>query len=132
MFNKAVALGKPCVINLSLGGHAGPHDGTSNYEQALSGLTGPGKIIVAAAGNEGAAYVHTSWAASGTNYQTAPEVLWELQTGATFSAVDMWYPSTGNMSVGIGVYTVNQQGQLVALANTTPQALGQRIQNQEV
>ena len=131
MFNKATALGKPCVINLSLGGHSGPHDGTGNYEQALSSLTGPGRIVVAAAGNEGAAYVHTSWAASGTSVQTAPEVLWEVETGANLSAVEMWYPPTGSMSVGIGVYTI-QNSQLVPLANTTPQAIGQRLQNQEV
>jgi len=53
IFKKAQALGKPAVINLSLGGHNNPHDGSSLYEQTLSNLTGPGRIIVASAGNEG-------------------------------------------------------------------------------
>ena len=48
IFQQAQALGKPAVVNLSLGGTSSrPLDGTTNYEQAISNLTGPGKIIVA-------------------------------------------------------------------------------------
>lgn len=42
----------PCVVNLSLGGHYGPHDGTTQEEKLYETLTGPGKILVVAAGNE--------------------------------------------------------------------------------
>ncbi|HHE47470.1 MAG TPA: hypothetical protein ENL11_00745, partial [Candidatus Acetothermia bacterium] len=35
VFNRAKELRLPCVVNLSLGGHAGPHDGTSLFEQAI-------------------------------------------------------------------------------------------------
>jgi minor extracellular serine protease Vpr len=131
MFDKATTLNKPCVVNLSLGGHFGPHDGSSLYEQALSSLVKPGRIIVAAAGNEGANYIHASFAAAGTNYATAPEVLWEMPQGTTASVVDMWYPAANTLSVGIGVYTVNNN-QLVSLTSTTPVAAGQSIQNQQV
>ena len=44
----------PAVVNLSLGGDAGAHDGTSELEQTLSSLVGPdihGNAIVVAAGN---------------------------------------------------------------------------------
>ena len=50
---KAAALGKPLVVNLSLGSYFGARDGTSNFEQGLSNLSGPGVILVGAAGNEG-------------------------------------------------------------------------------
>jgi subtilisin family serine protease len=61
MMEKAAILGKPIVVNLSLGGNYGPLDGTSLYERFLTQLTGTGKIIVAAAGNEGFDYLHTGY-----------------------------------------------------------------------
>lgn len=52
--------GKPAVVNLSLGSHEGPHDGSSLASKCLDGLTGPGRIIVAAAGNEAAGATHAA------------------------------------------------------------------------
>lgn len=53
IFSYAESVNKPAVINISLGYHTGPHDGTSITDQFIDKLTGPGKIIVGAAGNEG-------------------------------------------------------------------------------
>lgn len=55
---KAAQLAKPWVANLSLGNRWGPKDGTSNFEQAVFGVTnqtdlGKGRIIVNSAGNDG-------------------------------------------------------------------------------
>lgn len=58
IFAKAAALGMPAVVNLSLGTHEGPHDGTLPLDEMLEAMTGPGRIIVAAAGNEGADRIH--------------------------------------------------------------------------
>jgi subtilisin family serine protease len=52
VFQKAQALGRPAVVNLSLGSHYGPHDGTDDFDTAMDALVGPGRIVVAAAGNE--------------------------------------------------------------------------------
>ena len=54
VFSVAEARGEPAVVNLSVGSHVGPHDGSSLAVECLNGLAGPGRIIVAAAGNEGA------------------------------------------------------------------------------
>lgn len=53
VFTQARAQNKPAVCNLSLGGHAGPHDGTSAFDRAIANLVQPGYLVVAAAGNEG-------------------------------------------------------------------------------
>lgn len=49
---------RPAVVNLSLGGHIGPHDGTSALENVISKECGPGRIIVVAAGNEAQDRIH--------------------------------------------------------------------------
>lgn len=58
IFDKADEMGKPCVVNISIGMHTGPHDGTSLTDQALEALVGPGRIIVGAVGNEGTVPMH--------------------------------------------------------------------------
>ncbi|MFH1842933.1 MAG: S8 family serine peptidase, partial [bacterium] len=61
VFTKADELGRPCVINLSLGGHYSAHDGYEPEEQFLNDLVGagrPGRVICASAGNEGRESFH--------------------------------------------------------------------------
>jgi subtilisin family serine protease len=58
IFNKAQALGKPCVINASLGDYMGSHDGQDLESQYISNLIDQqsGRVVVAAAGNVGVVY----------------------------------------------------------------------------
>jgi subtilisin family serine protease len=65
IFSMAERLGMPAVVNLSLGGDFGAHDGTSMLERELSSLVDDvqGRSIVVAAGNSGSLYSN-----SGTNY----------------------------------------------------------------
>ncbi|MBN9400607.1 MAG: S8 family peptidase ['Candidatus Kapabacteria' thiocyanatum] len=61
IYRKARALGRPAVVNLSLGFVFGaPHDGTSLFEQGLDQMTGSGRgfIVCASAGNEGGSFSH--------------------------------------------------------------------------
>lgn len=124
IFQKAASMGKPAVINLSLGGHFGPHDGTSLYEQSLSGLTGAGKIIVAAAGNEGSDQMHLSYTTGGSGLNDARQTFVVIQQGEALGLIDMWY-DTGNISVGIAAY----DGSLNFIGATNPVAPGQKIEN---
>ncbi|MHC4860324.1 MAG: S8 family serine peptidase, partial [Planctomycetota bacterium] len=55
---KATALSRPCVINVSLGTDLGSHDGTGAIAAFLTASSGAGRIIVAAAGNEGEDDIH--------------------------------------------------------------------------
>ena len=58
---KASALGKPIVVNWSIGGQYGPHDGTLDYEVAVDNFVQtPGRVVCIAAGNNGATNIHVS------------------------------------------------------------------------
>jgi subtilisin family serine protease len=58
IFDRAQQLGKPCVINASLGDYYGSHDGLDLESQYISNLINQqsGRFIVAAAGNIGIDY----------------------------------------------------------------------------
>ncbi len=49
---------RPAVVNLSLGTHMGPHDGTGALENVIARESGPGRIVVVAAGNEASDRIH--------------------------------------------------------------------------
>ncbi|MBR6489026.1 MAG: S8 family serine peptidase, partial [Muribaculaceae bacterium] len=51
--NYADQVGKPCVISLSLGSQAGPHDGTGTIADIVNQYAGNNHIIVYAASNDG-------------------------------------------------------------------------------
>lgn len=53
IFRRAEHLGRPAVVNLSLGTMLGPHDGHTAMSLMIDALSGPGRVVVAAAGNEG-------------------------------------------------------------------------------
>jgi subtilisin family serine protease len=60
---RAQQLGRPVVINMSLGGQSGPHDGSGPVEEVIDSLSGPGRegvAFVLSAGNDGDADLHGS------------------------------------------------------------------------
>jgi len=96
IFDLADALGMPAVVNLSLGGHEGPHDGTSLFEEGLDQLTqGSGHIIVVSAGNEGDQAIHTSGTLLGgyTTVIVDPND-WETE-------LSIWYPGGSQFTVAV-------------------------------
>lgn len=65
IFQKARELGRPCVINMSFENHYHPHDGTDEYARRFTrqlrnaaGNYLPGRVLVAAAGNQRSAPLH--------------------------------------------------------------------------
>ena len=53
IFDYADRVGKPCVINMSIGSNSGPNDGSSFLCRVFSSLSGSGRICVLSAGNDG-------------------------------------------------------------------------------
>lgn len=58
IFRVARELGRPVVVNMSLGGHFDPHDGSDSLSKIIDSETGPGRIVCCAAGNEGNDNIH--------------------------------------------------------------------------
>ena len=60
IYSKATLLGKPCVINASVGDYYGSHDGTDLEAKLIEGMVKniPGRVMVAAAGNAGTYKFH--------------------------------------------------------------------------
>lgn len=80
--NLATALGKPVVLNMSLGGQFGAHDGTRDYEIAVDNFTAsaPGRAVVISAGNDNGTNIHTQLALAGAGSQT---VAFNVPAGTT-------------------------------------------------
>ena len=99
---KAAALGKPLVVNLSLGSYFGPRDGTSNFEQGLDNLSGPGVILVGAAGNEGNAKLRaTGTIAQGGSVVRRLHRPARRQRRPKGGTLEIWYPGTDAYGVSV-------------------------------
>lgn len=63
LIEKAQLLGKPLVINASLGDYFGSHDGTDLETQIINNLitASPGRALVASAGNAGDEFFHVGY-----------------------------------------------------------------------
>jgi subtilisin family serine protease len=90
IFDRALALGQPAVVNISFGGYSGPHDGTSPWEAALDELLDlDERAIVVSAGNGFEADCH----ATGTLKKGEAKTLrWMLQPwDTTINDLEIWY-----------------------------------------
>jgi subtilisin family serine protease len=96
IFNRAQALGLPAVVNLSLGGQEGPHDGTSLFEQGLDQLlTKPGRVIVVSAGNEGDKKIHVGKTLSGNS------ATFSLEPSSDSLDFQLWYPGGSDFTLTV-------------------------------
>ena len=99
MTRVAAQLKKPLVINLSLGSYFGSRDGTSSYERAIDNASGPGVIIVAAAGNEGNVPIRTEVAPM-TPGQVV-QLTFSIPTGRTAEKLEFWSDGDNEYSIMI-------------------------------
>jgi minor extracellular serine protease Vpr len=103
LFSIADSLGLPAVVNMSLGIAEGPHDGSSLVDRAIDSSSGPGRIVVGAAGNDGVKQEHAGFTLAdgesrGTWAMTVPYASpWYV------SAIDMWGDSGASFSAAFYV-----------------------------
>lgn len=119
VFERAAALGRPAVVNLSIGAQSTAHTGHSAMEEMLSALVGSGtsaagRIIVAAAGNDGGDDIHASGELAGRGRARVPIEVdpYTRPVGAPpvgFSW-EVWYPPT---SGGLTVTVISPAGRVL-------------------
>ncbi len=114
IFDYAESVGKPCVVNLSLGSHFGPHDGTSIIDRAFDEMVGPGRIIVGAAGNEGTYNLHAGKELTATDNQLKTMIGYESESSSDKRAIlDIWGEENSTMKIK-GVVVDVMKGTIIA------------------
>lgn len=102
--DKAETLGRPLVVNMSLGGHMGPHDGTTAQEQVIDDISGAGRVVCVAAGNEGESYIHHSGPASDTTFDLTVDYLGNSPNpgiGNDHVYLNLWYEGASSPTVTV-------------------------------
>lgn len=100
----ASRVGKSCVINLSIGGTVGPHDGTSPFDQMCDSLQGAGCLLVGAMGNMGAYNYHLGY---DFDKQSKSFRTGFRQQRMVLPEVDMW--SEAPVRFAIEIYGYNEE-----------------------
>ncbi len=90
VYTYAGGVHKPAVANLSWGCPLGPHDGSSLFSQACDNLTGPGKIFVLSAGNNGMDYVHLQKTFTPTDTVVNTIVTFPAGLASKSNWIDVW------------------------------------------
>jgi len=118
--SKANSLGKPFVINLSIGSQYGAHDGTDLIERAIDQISGPGAVVCTAAGNnrttDPACYIHAEWTTPSKN-STVTAGINVLSNRSNPFYMDLWYE--GNDSIDMKVTSPNGYSVTKSTGTTT-------------
>lgn len=111
--------GMPLVINMSLGGNAGPHDGTSSLDLAVDAFTdgtpsngtldpgtAPNRIVVISAGNNGGSVQHVSGTIASGGADTTPWTVDNYSSGDPGAGNDYfltqtWFDTADDVTVTV-------------------------------
>ncbi len=126
---KAAQFGRPIVVNWSIGGQHGPHDGTRDYEFAVDQFVNtPGRIVCISAGNEGASNIHiegtVSTGSSTTITFTVPTYTPTSGISNDRFTLDLWFNApvnavTARLTSPGGIVATRTAGQTGAEADNT-------------
>ena len=111
VYDYATEVGKPAVVNLSLGTHIGPHDGTSTFDRTCDAMQGAGRLLVGAASNEGdqKLYLEKTLAANGTATEAITfDSNYAYGEDGYFQDIDIW--GDENQTYTVQVIITNSAG----------------------
>lgn len=129
IFARATALGRPCVINMSLGDNLGPHDGTSLGEQFLDGLlTVPSRAMTISAGNSTTRGEHGTGTVGAAATETVVLRYAAPADDHNSDAFELWYDGHDRFSVTVTTPGGTVIGPLAAGGGSLVQALPGGVQ----
>ncbi len=99
IFRVASEMGRPAVVNLSLGGHADAHDGSDSLSKIIDAESGPGRIVCCAAGNEGNDNIHGQTIVNSKRLGTMRFNVPQNQVGIVW--LNGWYSSDGQLEISL-------------------------------
>ena len=109
IFDYASSVGKPAVINMSIGSNIGPHDGTSYLDKKIDEYSGEGKIIVGSAGNTGDKKLHLDYNFSENeiiqsfiNFSSN-----STPSGIGSNTIDIWGEAGDDFTVALNIYNID-------------------------
>lgn len=105
----ANSVGKPIVLNYSLGSNAGPHDGSDPTGQAFDNLAKQGAIICVAAGNEGDSNI--SLIKDFTDSDTSVATFVNPGNGSA-GYIDIWSGSSETFSLTVLIYDFEKKEEI--------------------
>jgi subtilisin family serine protease len=99
VFRIAKELGRPAVVNLSMGGHSDAHDGTDSLSKLIDQECGEGRIVCCSAGNEGTDNIHARLSLGKPATRT---VNFRVPKSATKTCqLNGWYPGIGELEISV-------------------------------
>ncbi len=120
IFDYAESVGKPCVINMSLGSHQGPHDGSSVLDKFFATQVGEGRLLVGACGNEGSGEQHAykEFTAGDTTFRTALGYNDSTSPANTGIEIVGSKDAGENLKIRVAVIDITKKGKVVSQSDT--------------
>ena len=114
--NIAILYNRPVVVNMSLGGQFGAHDGTRPHEIAVDDFTssGPGRVVVISAGNDNGLNLHKKDVIVPGNSATTSFTVSANTTAADVFAYRLYLNDASNVSA---TFTAPSGESVTALAD---------------
>tara|TARA_B110000459_G_C16603201_1_gene492184 strand:+ start:125 stop:2509 length:2385 start_codon:yes stop_codon:yes gene_type:complete len=118
----AISVNKPAVVNISIGGHYGPHDGSSNFDKELDYYLsdiGDGYVVVGSAGNDGNKKLHISKTMTAdddqllsfldltSNLSPSEFISNNSYVNSTKFKIDIWGEANENFEIAVNIYNTS-------------------------
>ena len=117
--NLATTLGKPIVVNLSLGGLDSAHDGTDPEELAIDAFTNsaPGRMVVVASGNDNGRLLHKQLSIAASQNSSVSIV---VPTASASTSNDVFqFSAYANDDSPVNVVVTSPTGEIVTVNSGT-------------